>query len=443
VSEPALSAALPAPGRDVTWTGLVTFLLLGWSVLLVPSAIREVEAAYGQTDAGMGLGYLLNNLLYITGTLSVGWLAGRLLRAPVLGAGPGLIAIGLGIVALAPAWPVFLAGFLVLGLGAGLVDSGVNALFMDLYAGRNAGALNRLHMFFALGALTSPLAMGLVISSGGGWQALVAATAIVAVPIALALATRRVPPVHPAAGGAAARPADGAAAAARPAARPAAAPSAAAGLADGAVLPSRPRIPRGRLPIPLVGLAIAIAMYVAAEIGVSNWLVRFLDEAPVAQATLALSLFWAGIALGRFVSSFIADRVGPVRYAVTWTTAAGIAIVASLLVPTIPIAIACFAIAGFAAGPTYPMIVAIGGQLVPGRSSLVSSVLVSAALVGSIVYPPLMGVLSEAVGLRVGMLGAGLAMFVSAGAILVAARLAHRTGSTILADDAAVLTVGR
>jgi fucose permease len=424
VSQPVPSAAAPAPGRDVTWTGLVTFLLLGWSVLLVPSAIREVEAAYGQTDAGMGLGYLLNNLLYITGTLAVGWLAGRLLRAPVLGAGPGLIAVGLGIVAVAPAWPVFLAGFLVLGLGAGLIDSGINALFMDLYTGRNAGALNRLHMFFALGALTSPLVMGLVISSGAGWQSLVAATAVVAAPIALALATRRVPPVHPATEARSPQ-------ARAPEPRP---PQAQA---------PEPRSRRRRLPIPLLGLAIAIAMYVAAEIGVSNWLVRFLDEAPVAQATLALSLFWAGIALGRFVSSFIADRVGPVRYAVTWTTAGGIAIVASLLAPTVPIAIACFAIAGFAAGPTYPMIVAIGGQLVPGRSSLVSSVLVSAALIGSIIYPPLMGVLSEAVGLRVGMLGAGLAMLVSAGSIVVAARLAHRAGGTLRADDAAALTAGR
>ncbi len=415
MSQPRSPAALPVPGRDVTWTGLVSFFLLGWSALLVPSAIREVEGAFGQTDAGMGLAYLVNNLLYITGTLSVGWLAGRLLRAPVLGAGPGLIAMGLGIVAVAPSWPVFLAGFLVLGLGCGLIDSGVNALFMDLYEARNAGALNRLHMFFALGALASPLAMGAVISSGAGWQTLIAATAVVAVPIALALATRRVPPVHPAVDD-------------DPAAR---------ATGDASVTAAPPAW-RTRLPLPLVALAIAIAMYVAAEIGVSNWLVRFLDAAPVAQATLALSLFWAGIALGRFVSSFIADRVGAVRYAVAWTTAGGVAIVASLLAPSIPIAIACFAIAGFAAGPTFPMIVAIGGQLFPGRASLVSSVLVSAAMVGSIVYPPLMGVLSTTVGLRVGMLGAGLAMLISAGSIVLAANLARRSGSASVDAPAAI-----
>ena len=423
MSQPAQSVAAMAPGRDVTWTGLASFFLIGWSNLLVPSAIRQVEATFGRSDADMGLAYLLNGLLYITGTLSVGWLAGRLARAPVLGAGPGLIALGLGVVALASSWPVFLAGFLVLGLGAGLVDSGVNALFMDLYEGRNAGALNRLHLFFALGALASPLAVGVAISAGVPWQALLGGTAIVAAPISIAMGTRRLPPVHRTLAAEAAAAPDPAVIVAAPASR-------------------RPTLAH-LLPLPLLALAVAIGMYVASEVGVSNWLVRFLDAAPVAEATLALSLFWGGIALGRFVSSLIADRVGAVRYAVAWTTAGGIAIVASLLAPTIPIAIACFALAGFAAGPTYPMIVAIGGQLFPGRASHVSGVLVSAALVGGIVYPPLMGLLSTAVGLRVGMLGAGLAMLVSAAAIIVAARLAHRLEATGVSEDVPALTVGR
>jgi len=412
----ASDAAAPSPRRDVTWTGLATFLLLGWANLLVPSSIRDIEHTFGQTDAGMGLAYLINNLLYVTGSLSVGWLAARLWRAPVLGAGPGLVALGLVVIAVAPTWPVFLVGFLALGLGAGLIDSGVNALFMDLYEGRAAGALNRLHLFFALGALASPLAAGIALSNGVQWQTLAVATAVVAVPIGLLLATRRVPPVH--------------------------APDPDAGTVDAPA--AEPVASRGRrvLPLPLIALAVAIAAYVASEIGVSNWLVRYLDEAPVAQATLALSLFWGGLALGRFVSSLIADRMGPVRYAVTWATAAGIAIIASLFAPTIPIAIVCFAVAGFAAGPVYPMIVAIGGILYPGRSSMVSGVLVSAALVGSLVYPPLMGVLSGAVGLRVGMFGAGLVMLVSAAAILVAARLAGRLASGAAADDPVAVPAG-
>jgi fucose permease len=69
------------------------------------------------------------------------------------------------------------------------------------------------------------------------------------------------------------------------------------------------------------------------------------------------------------------------------------------------------------------MIMAIGGSLYPGRASMVSSVLASAAIVGSIVYPPLMGVVSETAGLWLSMLGASLFAFAAAGCIWAAARL--------------------
>ncbi len=177
------------------------------------------------------------------------------------------------------------------------------------------------------------------------------------------------------------------------------------------------------MPLPLVVLAIAIGCYVATELGVSSWLVRYLDEVSLEVATLALSLFWAALALGRLVSSFIVDRMGAVAFATTWSAACGVAILAAISVPSVPLSIVCFAIAGFAAGPVYPMIMAIGGSLYPGRASTVSSVLASAAIVGSILYPPLMGVVSEAAGMWFSMLGAALFAFAAAGCIWAAARL--------------------
>ena len=35
--------------------GAAAFLLIGWSGLLVPSLIRSVEAAFDQSDAGIGV----------------------------------------------------------------------------------------------------------------------------------------------------------------------------------------------------------------------------------------------------------------------------------------------------------------------------------------------------------------------------------------------------
>jgi fucose permease len=179
------------------------------------------------------------------------------------------------------------------------------------------------------------------------------------------------------------------------------------------------------VPLPLVLLAVAITSYVAAESGVSSWLVRFLDAAPIGVATLALSLFWAGLALGRLVASRVADRFAPMSVVTACGLAAGAAILAAVVVPWIGVSIALFAVAGIASGPIYPMIVASAGALYPARANAVSGVLTAAAVTGSVVYPPAMGLISNGLGLGVGMAGAGLFAVVCAGA-MVAARLLVR-----------------
>jgi fucose permease len=177
-----------------------------------------------------------------------------------------------------------------------------------------------------------------------------------------------------------------------------------------------------RLAAPLILLAIAISCYVASEIGVSNWLVRFLEPAPITVATTALSLFWAGLAIGRLFAARFADRFDHVRFAAAASVAMSIALFGAILVPSLPASIALFALAGVATGPVFPMIIAIGGDRYPDRTSAVSGFLSSAAVVGSIVYPPVMGFLSVSVGLTVAMLGTVLLGLASAGALLLVGR---------------------
>ncbi len=90
---------------------------------------------------------------------------------------------------------------------------------------------------------------------------------------------------------------------------------------------------------------------------------------------------------------------------------------------------ALFAVGGVFCGPIYPMIVAAAGDLYSSRATAVSGVLTSAAVVGSIVYPPIMGFISGAVGLGIGMIGAGL-LAIACAAVLMMARLSvGRAGS--------------
>ncbi len=376
--------------------GCWSFVLLGWSSLIVPSLAREVEEGFGQTDVGLGFFYLLTAIAYAVGSVSGGMATERVGRRSAYSAGAGLLGVGLIAQGVVPDWSAFVLFGIVRSLGAGAMDGGGNGLVIDLYRSERGGRLNLLHLFFSLGALAAPFALAARDLAGLSWQTVVVASGLAALPLAVALALTDL--------------ADGRA-------RP--------GLAAGG-RPSR------LLSLPLVVLAVAIACYVASELGVSNWLVRFLDTAAPAAATSALGLYWAGLAAGRLAGSRVADRFDHLRLGIVASLACAAALVGAVAVPSVGVSIALFAIVGFASGPIFPLIVAVGGERFPGRAAAVAGLMVAASVVGSVVYPPLMGVMSVSVGLPVAMLGAA-AMAVACAAALAAvgrmplARVAPRT----------------
>jgi fucose permease len=306
----------------------------------------------------------------------------------------GALLAGLGLVGqVIPVWFVFLVAAVPRGLGSGAIDAGVNGLFLDLYPDARGRALNIVHLFFALGALGSPLVVGSFVGAGFTWQQVMLASGVAMLPLTALFTLVEVP------SGRHRRP------------------------ASVAWAPAAVHVP---VVLPLLALALAIGCYVAGEVGVSNWLVRFLDPAPLAVATAALSLFWAGLTLGRLVSARIADRFDHVHFTIVFAVVSSVAVIAAVLVPSLPLSIALFAVVGFAYGPIYPMIMAIGGERYPDRSAAVSGFLGATAVTGSVVYPPIMGFLSVAVGLTAAVLATAVLGFASVAALLVARSQSRR-----------------
>ncbi|HEV8545672.1 MAG TPA: MFS transporter [Candidatus Limnocylindrales bacterium] len=372
--------------------GCAAFLLIGWTGLLVPSLIRSIKETFDQSDAGIGLVYLLYASAYAAGSLGGGLATERLGRRTVLALAAAVHGIGLLLLGLGPTWIIFMTAALPMGLGAGGIDGGVNGLFLDLFRSGRGRALNLLHLFFSLGALTAPLAVGFLVEGGVAWQPILIGTALMVIPVAVLFGVVEMP------GGRHDRRG-------RPSER---------GVAAGGA--------RTRFAAPIILLGVAISCYVASEVGVSSWLVRFLEPAPLAQATTALSLFWAGLAVGRLVSSQVADRFDHLAFATVSAVGIAVALIGAIFVPSLPISIALFAITGFASGPVFPMIVAIGGERYPDRSAAVSGFLTGSAVVGSVIYPPVMGFLSVTVGLTVAMVGNVILALASAGALLLVGR---------------------
>lgn len=391
-----MSRRVPSRPAAAGLLGCAAFVLIGWTGLLVPSLIRSIKDAFSQSDAGIGVWYFLFACAYAAGSLGGGLVIERLGRRTVFVLGVGLLGSGLLALGLAPSWTLFLVAALPVGLGNGVIDGGVNGLFLDLYRTGRGRALNLLHVFFSLGAFGAPVVVGRLVESGVGWQAVLMGTGLAAIPIAVLFGITEMP----------------------------------GGRRTRSALPTAPmsedhrlgRRGRPAIAAPLVLLGVAIGCYVAADGGVSNWLVRFLEPAPLSTATSALGLFWGGLTVGRLVSAPLADRFDHLRYTVACAAVLALSLSGAILAPSLTTSIALFAIAGLASGPIYPMIVAIGGERYPDRTAAVGGFLSGAAVAGSIVYPPVMGFLSVTVGLTIAMLGTVLLTVLCAGAMLLVGR---------------------
>jgi fucose permease len=383
-----------------------SFLLLGWAGLLVPALIRSIEDRFAQSDAGLGAYYFVVAVVYAVGSLGGGLLTERIGRRAVLSGSAMLMGLGLGLQAAAPSWLLFVAAGVPTAIGSGAIDGGMSGLVLAVSRNRPGGAMNALHLFFSVGALLSPFVVGRLVVGGVPWEAVLAATAAVAIVIGALFARQSIPSGRPSATrSAAVVTAPGEPYAPLDAPAPEEAPTAV----------GSPRSAEGRrdlrAALPLIALAASIATYVASEIGVSSWLVRFLTSASVETATTALAIFWGGLTLGRLLSIRVADRLPPVVFAATCAVAAGLLLIAAVLVPDQTLAIALFGAVGLAYGPIYPMIMTVAGALYPHRLAAVTGTLAASAVVGAVVYPPLMGLLSESVGIGIGLLGgAGLSL---------------------------------
>lgn len=377
--------------RTLTLTGYFSFVLIGCNAVLVPSLIRSIEHDFHQSDAGLGLFYLLSSLLYAAGSFCGGLLTERLGRRWILITAAVLCGLGLIGTAAAPVWPLFLLAGMAVTSGAGAIDGGVNGLFLDLYQQARGGALNLLHSFFGVGALLAPFAVGRLLAAGVSWRIDVLALGIGALVLAALLGALEMP----------------------------------AGLRaeSGGAQANLTRTEQTLLPF--VGLAVAICCYVAAEVAVSDWLVKFLGGVPVTTATVVLSIFWGGLALGRVLSNWAAERIDYVVFTVGCLVLASGMLVGALLVPLFPLSVVLFGFAGLFYGPVYPMIMAIGGNLYPHRIAALSGSIGAAAVAGSIVYPPLIGFMATHVGLRTSLLGAGV-LGVPAALAIIGARAAAR-----------------
>ena len=350
--------------RRATFLIMAVFLLQplalgGWFAL-----IPEVKANLGLSKGQLALALIGVPLALVPGLQVAGRVIARFGPRRVASLIFPFLALAFVLPVLAWSGPSLFVSLCLVGLMMAFIE-----VSMNVYAGRlekqaNILIMNRCHGFWALG-LTLGSAMVAVIGS------------MIPAQVTLAIV------------------------------------SGAAGVAASRLLPRLPgdetqtALPRRRVKtLPRALLLIAGFMFIVTltEGIMADWAAVYLSERladPTARAGIAVTIFSAFMAGGRFLGDAIKRRFGAVRHARLTVTCAIVGILVLVLPLPVWLAYPGFALVGFGVSAAYPLGVSAIAALDDQYEAPNIAIAATIAMGGFMIGPPLIGFLSEAFSLSV------------------------------------------
>lgn len=393
------------PKAGVSFLMLATFLAfvsIGFPDAVLGVAWPSIRGAFDRQlpDVGFilfasGSGYFLSGILAGKAIERLG--IGRLLAVST-----AFVATGLFGYATTPTfWLLLFAGILI-GLGSGAVDTGLNFYASEHFS---VTVMNWLHAFFGIGAMLGPFIMAAVFAAGGGWRAgyFVVASAIATLAIVFILiADRWDDGVHH---------------------------------ADQST--DRRASVHQVLRMPLVWLHIVIFhVMCGVEASAGLWtatmmLGRF--DSSEREAGLWAGVFWGAMAAGRLVLAPLARDLNPARLVQLGTI--GVLAGALLMIPAQKTLFqAGLLLLGLAMAPLFPTLMSLTPVRLGSRVALHAiGFQVSAATLGIVTIPTVAGFVAERTNLSAipWMMAAGAAIVIALETLL-RIRTGHRTPATTL-----------
>jgi FHS family Na+ dependent glucose MFS transporter 1 len=224
---------------------------------------------------------------YLSGSLLGGRLYDRVSGNPVMATGLLIMASMLALTPFLPQLWLLMLVIALLGTAQGTVDVGGNTLLVWVH-GRSVGPyMNGLHFFWGLGALISPIIVGLVLQASGEVSWAFWIMALMTVPIAIRLLRLASPKLRPGS-------------------------QTHSETYQASATDDRPRRARERSVVLLVTLL--LFLFVGAEAGFGGWIYSYtlaLGLGSTATAAYLTSAYWGALTFGRLLAVPIAGRVRP------------------------------------------------------------------------------------------------------------------------------------
>lgn len=328
--------------------------------VLLPAQMSD----YGVDRTKIGITFFAFSAGFMLAGSSTGALVQRLGTRLALAVGAAVFALSAFYTATRPPFIALVIVQAALGYGAGVLESVLNAYLSQLP--QAARRVNRLHAFFGVGALLGPLLAAWMLRSWS-WPTVYLVVGLLILPLLPCVLM-----VFPKPGVAVEEKAQ-------------------RGLLTATV--------RDRA---VLLAALFLAVYDGLELSVGNWGFSFLvDGRGQSQlaAGYAISGYWLGLTVGRFVISPVASRIRLGEIGMSFACLAGIVATTGLVgVAPVPPS-AGFALLGFFLGPLFPTTIAITPRLTQARLVPTAMGLINgASVVGASALPWLAGTITQAAG---------------------------------------------
>ena len=337
-----------------------TFLLMGVIVAAYGPLLEHLTRRFGVSLPVAGATISIHFGASLVGVLIAMRSMERLPARVSVMAALVVVSVGCAAVALAPAWPMFMLGVAVIGLGFGALVLGLNQLVAYSEGRRRAALLSALNGAYSAGAVAGPILVAAFAQAHFSLLFLAAGVVALVLIVGSAGISGRLP------------------------------------VATGS--PGRP----GLL---VATFVLAFTLYVAIENGTGGWMTSHLEFTGLRSqnAATVTSGFWLALVTGRLLMTLVPARLPEPTIVITGAVVAAVSLLAATVGALAPVA---YVVTGLFLAPIFPTGIVWLAKLRP-RDARATSWLFPAASVGGTLGP-------GAIGLVIAGFGVGAAPLVLA-----------------------------
>ncbi|MEN6499311.1 MAG: MFS transporter [Rectinema sp.] len=355
------------------------FALFGISMTVIGATLPKIFVDFGWSYTTAGAIIAAGSIGYFLSSYLAGIFLSALGLRLTLSLSLLLIFAGLEFFAATPVpWLNMLLYFIV-GVGQGGIELSVDWATLRMEGPGGSRAMSLMHGAFSIGAVVGPLIIAILISAHLEWTLIYRGIGVLFLAIAVFMQFM---------------------------------PLAALGKDRGHIAGGSRR-DLFRHPAYWLGF-FALFVYVGVELGISNWVAEYFVRvfgAPIATGSFMVSLFWAGLLVGRFGVPFLQAIIKREKIFIVLSVLMALSVIALASIGFMNngkiasvIAGVLVIFAGFGCSIIYPNIMSIIGDLFPHTQSEAVGFAAMGGGMGGFVFPYLMSAISAAWGIRTGFM---------------------------------------